>query len=108
MKPDNQIARIFFGIPITKEHIDPLITAISDLNPKMESYCRWVTPENCHLTVRFIGSVPRIKIPSIIEVVDQAIEGFSQFSMFVEKVDIFPERRARIIAAYIKLTEPLV
>jgi len=59
---------------------------------------RWVTPENVHLTLKFLGNVDVHRLERIEQVTQEACQGFSPFSLSFGGLGCFPSaRRPRVI-----------
>ncbi len=54
----------------------------------------WVPPENFHLTVRFLGEVPKERLPELLEVGRKAAEETKSFALSFEILGGFPETKA--------------
>ena len=89
--------RIFIGIGIPKS----LTSAVAQLycDPKMNRHLRWVSEENLHLTITFIGEVSTEKR----ELIQNALRSvsFSAFSLKIANaIETFPtlaKRNIRIV-----------
>jgi RNA 2',3'-cyclic 3'-phosphodiesterase len=69
----------------------------SALRPAM-SGVKWVEPELCHLTLKFLGYVPEAKLPDIIGVSQRAVQGQEPFELAFRGVGGFPRlRNARVL-----------
>jgi len=53
---------------------------------------RWVPPENLHLTVKFLGGVPRPRVPELIRAVERACSEHTPFSVSLRGAGVFPPR----------------
>lgn len=102
MHNKKDVMRIFFGIPVQEIMIEKFRNLIVTQAPRTLKEHRWTHPDHCHITVRFIGEVAAYRVPSIIEAVSSSIDTVSHFSVNIEKLDLFPPRQSRIIAAYLK------
>ena len=59
---------------------------------------RWVNEENMHVTVYFFGEVDENRIPDLIHICREAVEGIEPFSLTVQGISAFPRLdRARVI-----------
>lgn len=74
---------------------DPLQTIRSSLNTRI---VRWIPSENVHLTLKFLGDVPRSQVEAVQDALVLAAEGFGPMSMRIEGIGCFPnEKRPRIV-----------
>lgn len=53
---------------------------------------RWVPPANLHLTLEFLGGVPRARVEPLVESLADAIAGCSTFSLALRSAGVFPPR----------------
>lgn len=54
----------------------------------------WVSPENYHLTVRFLGEVAEEKLPGLLELGAKAAKEAGPFSLKLEILGGFPQNKA--------------
>ncbi len=54
---------------------------------------RWVTPERLHLTLKFLGSVPKEKVPEIEEVLRGIANNCLHFAIRLDGIGAFPSTR---------------
>lgn len=59
------LLRAFIAIEIPTEINQQIIAQTADLRQKLGRSVRWVTPENIHLTLKFLGDIPPIAINSL-------------------------------------------
>ena len=59
---------------------------------------RWVRPEGIHLTLKFLGDVPREQIDGIQAALGEAVRGHPPFALRAEGLGAFPNtRRPRVV-----------
>jgi 2'-5' RNA ligase len=59
---------------------------------------RWTRPENIHLTLKFLGAVPRETLPELQSALDGALAGRPPCSLSVKGTGVFPPRgRPRVV-----------
>ncbi len=64
---------------------------------------RWVSKENTHLTLKFLGGVEENLMPEIYETIDRATKSFNSFHLNLSNAGLFPDRgRPKIIWAGIR------
>jgi 2'-5' RNA ligase len=69
---------------------------------------RWSRPENLHVTLRFLGDVPRRRVPRIARGVGLATAALPPFCMRLGRVGVFPNRRRpRVVALAVGPEESL-
>lgn len=85
---DNMKRRLFIGIPVARE-------ANKGIDRKIDSFrslpISWVSEENRHITVFFLGWVDDRDIPLIVEKMRSAIRLFSAFDVFFDRICLVPE-----------------
>lgn len=94
--------RIFFGIPIDEDQAEVFRRRILKENPVLEHRVRWTRIGNHHITVRFLGSVSRQKIPRLIERVGEAIKDLAPFNVMLRHITAFPTRHGKLVAVNIQ------
>ena len=55
------------------------------------AYIKWVSPENLHITVKFLGEIEQGQIPEIRDAAQGAIEGSKRFKIDIDKFGCFPD-----------------
>lgn len=71
------------------------------------SAIRWVDPAGIHLTLKFLGEVPALRLDSIQSAISAAVEGHTRFDARLHGLGCFPHtRRPRVLWA--GLEEPNV
>jgi 2'-5' RNA ligase len=96
-----KLLRTFIAIELPGETRDYLFqtgrkmgTAVSDRT------VRWVSPENMHLTLRFLGDTAADKLPLIADTLDKICADFQPFNLHLDTLGCFPNRiRPRVIWA---------
>jgi 2'-5' RNA ligase len=53
---------------------------------------KWVSPENLHVTLRFLGDTDEGRVPALVAAVSDAAEGVSPFSVVLGAAGTFPPR----------------
>jgi 2'-5' RNA ligase len=77
--------------------------ALTDLQEQLKAKVprgsvRWVRPEGIHLTLKFLGNVPAIRIEEVEQALTLACAGFPAFSFSVRELGCFPNpRRPRVV-----------
>lgn len=84
-----------FELPVA---IREQIRAISKELKKTALPVRWVTIDNIHLTILFLGSVDEDILSDVEEKVNMVVKGFSAFKTKLNAVGVFPHwKRPRVI-----------
>jgi len=74
---------------IYKEMVQPLKTS--------NIRCSWVSPENIHLTLKFLGDISTEKIELIEKVIFDSTENIEDFEVQLSKMGTFGGRRIRVV-----------
>ncbi|MBI2832151.1 MAG: RNA 2',3'-cyclic phosphodiesterase [Chloroflexi bacterium] len=90
--------RSFIAIELPDKLKDELIRLQSALKTKGSFPVRWVSPQNTHLTLKFLGDVPMDKIDAITGAMAQAVEEVTRFRLEVRELGVFPNPRRPQIA----------
>lgn len=69
------------------EHIARLRTSL----PRVQA--SWSREVNVHLTLKFLGEIPKTSASAFSEAVSRAVEGFAAFPIVLERTGMFPSRR---------------
>ena len=89
--------RTFIAVDIPKEikmELDRLISELRPLAPDI----RWVRAANLHLTMRFLGDIPKGSIQGLSDCLRQSLKNFGAFEISLSQLGAFPSlRKARVI-----------
>ena len=89
-------ARLFIGFPLSEE-VRTRIIHVCDLIKKRDYDIRWVRKENMHVTVKFLGDTPEVKIPEISRVM-KGVSSYMPFEMEIGGIGAFSSlASARVI-----------
>lgn len=70
---------------------------------------KWVEPKNIHLTLKFLGDVPKEKLDDLCAAIENSISGFKKFEFQVNGLGCFPLKGTpRIIWAEVGLGDDLL
>ena len=83
--------RLFIAVNISQEIKDRIIF-IQTIFKKSSADVRWITPDNLHLTLKFLGEVSDSKIAIVTEKVKQSVAGVKKFEVDFGGVDVFPDK----------------
>jgi RNA 2',3'-cyclic 3'-phosphodiesterase len=94
-------ARLFIALPISPEVLSSLEHLIRTLNSQFPpETVRWTRPEQIHLSLKFLGQVPRETIAPLQSALREACRGIPPISLRAETVGAFPNsRNPRVIWA---------
>jgi 2'-5' RNA ligase len=81
--------RLFIAIPVEDNLKESLVEFQKQLKATQIDI-RLVQPENIHLTLRFLGEVDEKIVPSITELMKQAVAGYQSFGVELKTIGAFP------------------
>jgi 2'-5' RNA ligase len=84
--------RCFIAIEIS-ESIKKCISELIDILKKQNVDVKWVTHENLHLTLKFLGNTPEILLPKIRESLINIVLSYEPFYIKIYTVGVFPNKR---------------
>jgi 2'-5' RNA ligase len=92
-----EIIRTFVAVDVPKEikmELDGLIAGFREAAPDI----RWVKAANLHLTLRFLGEIPKDTITGLAAELQKNLTGFGPFEITLAGIGAFPNlRKARVI-----------
>jgi len=93
---DNTIKRLFIGVKITDELIADIANTKAKLEDKLAG--KWVSPENVHLTLKFLGDRSSDEIDNIIQMIRESVIDINAFRLKTTIIGCFPKSsRARVL-----------
>ncbi len=88
--------RLFIAINLPSK-IKEKIAFIQNTLRDCKLNAKWVNPPNIHLTLKFLGSIPKRKVPKIKEALDNTAIKFKVFDLALSGFGFFPnDRQPRI------------
>jgi 2'-5' RNA ligase len=90
--PDGQV-RAFVAVELPEEHRVALADFVDRWRGSEENV-RWVPAENLHLTLRFLGNVPRSEIEPLTRMLEEELAPLEAFELVYGKPGSFPSRGA--------------
>ncbi len=64
----------------------------------LPSDAKWVEEENIHLTVQFLGNVPKEQVPDVVTALSRSVAGVVPFRLELDGVGVFPSvKRPRVL-----------
>lgn len=92
--------RLFIAIPLSEEILEQLESYKHYLNLKN---IHWMSKQNLHITLYFLGNVKEEEIPDLIDRLNSALIGTKAFSLIFEKITFAPpNKESRMIWAQFK------
>lgn len=101
----NDLKRCFVAVEVSEEarrEAGEYINRLRSLFPNVK--CRWVAPENLHITCWFIGEVDDEKLKGWKSSVDRAAAALSRFSVTIEGTGSFAQHRQRSRVLWLGVT----
>ena len=100
-QPETGTIRAFVAVELPDDVLAHLGAVQRDLQKELgrvESAVRWVKPEGMHLTLQFLGDVPRAQLPDIEQALREAGAGARPAQVRTAGLGAFPNpNRARVI-----------
>lgn len=84
--------RCFIAIEIP----DPVkreIAEMTDILKKYDADIKWVTVENLHVTLKFLGNTPEKSVPEIRASLSNAVSSFQPFYIKINGTGVFPSKK---------------
>ena len=85
--------RLFIAVNIKAETKNKIARIQSALKKNVGSV-KWISPENLHLTLKFLGEVDDSGKDLISEKLRQVVDGIKKFEVDFEKIGVFPNETA--------------
>jgi len=83
--------RSFVAIELSPALREPLVRLLAKL-PRSRDV-RWCTPEQLHVTLRFLGEVDEVRLPQVCRIVSEVSAGLGAFEMQLSGLGCFPSQR---------------
>ena len=83
--------RVFIAIPFRPE-LRPPVEVLQKVLKRADADVRWVTLENLHVTVQFLGEVPEDSLPVLSDRLRSEVSRLESFQISFEGVGRFPQR----------------
>ena len=86
--------RVFVAVELPPKVRNALADLIEQLKDTQIPGLRLVRPEGIHLTLKFLGDVPKSQVESIVAAVSQAAQASKAFALELGQPGVFPNRNA--------------
>jgi 2'-5' RNA ligase len=101
--------RLFIAIPIPSEIRNKISKQILTNPTFLRSRIRWVSENNLHITLKFLGEIPVSKIPFLKEAIRATSDKTDPFEISLSNSGVFPNRQTpRVIWIGIHPPERLI
>lgn len=88
---------------LVPENFKPVVLSLQSQLKRMPLSCKWVEPENLHITLSFLGEVPSASIEHLNKELDACCKLFQPFVVEVNGLQLIPsERFIRVLALKIR------
>jgi 2'-5' RNA ligase len=99
--PENGTIRTFVAVELPEDvltHLESVQRGLRKAIGSAESAVRWVSPEAIHLTLQFLGNVPRAQVPAVEQALRDACAGARPTQVGTAGVGAFPNpNRPRVV-----------
>ena len=90
--------RSFIAIELSAEAREQLRVLEDSLRAKLNMPASWVKPDNCHLTLKFLGNVTQQKLAQVAAALNAVAQETSPFYLELDGLGVFPNiRHPRIL-----------
>lgn len=84
--------RLFIAVNLSMEARDAIQSAIDDFPIKNPPW-RWVTPDNWHLTLKFLGEMDTVRVSALVQTLSDVARDHHAFEMTLGAFGGFPNLR---------------
>lgn len=92
-----KVIRTFVAVLID-EDLRKKISEVQEAVKKLAPDVKWVSPENFHVTLKFLGNIDEDVVPKVSAAVDDAVRSHPPFDLTISGLGAFPSpARARVI-----------
>ena len=81
--------RTFIALPVAGSPVEAISAMIRDMEDAGVG-AKWVDPRNMHLTLKFLGDLPRARIQPLVDAVSRAVQGEPRFEIVLRGTGAFP------------------
>jgi len=90
--------RAFIAIEISQQIQQAIHKATSNLRSELGAAIRWVSPENIHLTLKFLGDISPAQVDALTQMLRAQADSVPAFDVEVGGLGSFPDvKRARVL-----------
>jgi 2'-5' RNA ligase len=90
---NTKLIRAFIAIELPEELQSGILRLQNEFKSAGHTRVKWVTPQNIHLTLKFLGNISSEKAEEIKEVLEKAKQGIAPFQLKTDKLGAFPNIR---------------
>ncbi|MBL8014006.1 MAG: RNA 2',3'-cyclic phosphodiesterase [Candidatus Omnitrophica bacterium] len=96
--------RTFIAVDLSLDCVDYISTLQSQIKGIIPDL-KWVNPDNCHITLKFLGSISADSIEHITKALQPSLESTNSFSVKTSNVSTFPSLQSPKIL-WLGLSDP--
>ncbi|MCD6595753.1 RNA 2',3'-cyclic phosphodiesterase [bacterium] len=97
MNQNDDKIRTFFAIEIPDNFRKSIKNNVIDVLNKLPVKVKWVTEQNIHITVRFIGEIEIAKIDDIVDNVNKSIGTIGEIKLELSRIGYFGKNSPKVI-----------
>lgn len=92
------VIRTFFACELSPDILKKIRDITIDLKTTLAQQVKWVSTQNMHLTIQFLGEFKQSDIPIIKDQLQQALASIKPFGLHIQGMGAFPSTsRAKVI-----------
>ena len=93
MASPSDSVRVFVSVGLSTEAREALIDAVERIRQEVPEGIQWARPDGMHLTLKFLGNISSINVPSLLECVREVACPHPSFGLKLTGLGMFPNRR---------------
>ena len=93
MASPSDSVRVFVSVGLSTEAREALIDAVERIRQEVPEGIQWARPAGMHLTLKFLGNISSINVPSLLECVREVACAHPSFGLKLTGLGMFPNRR---------------
>jgi len=92
--PPTENVRTFIAITPAAELAKKLEATQDELRSALpDNAVGWIKPEQLHITLKFLGNIPDVKLDGVVAAANRACDGMASFRLTLEGVGCFPNTK---------------
>ncbi len=97
MLPASAVIRAFISIELPEETKRKLSEVKYVLGGNGYRFIKWVSPENLHLTLKFLGNISAVQVEDVTTMIKEVARGHSPFHLEFRELGAFPGLKQPLI-----------
>jgi 2'-5' RNA ligase len=82
--------RAFIAVEIDQAVVQSIVAATAELRRQIPDI-RWISPANCHLTLKFLGAIDEGQIEPVGQALERELSPFPRFTINAKGLGVFPD-----------------